>query len=70
MFRFLIILKYSVLNFEDGLCIIEFMDKTYLTANQFQQDSIYLATKALKNYKPDLILALWRGGATPAIILT
>ena len=46
------------------------MEKTYLTANQFQQDSISLATKALKNYKPDLILALWRGGATPAIILT
>ena len=46
------------------------LKKEYLTATNFQKDSINLATKVLKTYKPDLVIALWRGGALPAIIFT
>ncbi len=46
--------------------------KIYLTADSFQHDCTRLAKKVFDDttWQPDLILALWRGGAQPGVILS
>ncbi len=46
------------------------MNKTYLSANAFLHDAWHLAA-AIKSsgWKPDLLIALWRGGAFPGVAL-
>lgn len=46
--------------------------KIFLSANDFQDDCIRLARQVYddKTWTPDLILALWRGGAQPGVIMS
>jgi len=45
-------------------------DKRYLTANEFLQDSWRLAASIVKSgWKPDILIALWRGGAPVGVAL-
>ncbi len=46
--------------------------KIYLSADQFQRDCTRLAKKVFDDtaWQPELILALWRGGAQPGVILS
>lgn len=46
--------------------------KCFLSANDFQDDCIRLARCVYddKTWAPDLILALWRGGAQPGVIMS
>ncbi len=46
--------------------------KTYLSADTFQRDCARLAKKVFNDssWQPELILALWRGGAQPGVILS
>lgn len=46
------------------------MTKQFLHANDFQRDCIRLAKQVFSStgWRPDLILALWRGGAQPGVI--
>lgn len=48
------------------------MSKIFLSANDFQEDCISLARKVYddKSWTPELILALWRGGAQPGVIMS
>ncbi len=47
------------------------MKKIFLTANGFQRDCARLAKKVLDSaWEPQLVVALWRGGAQPGVILT
>ena len=44
------------------------MDKTYLSADQFMRDAWRLAAAVRRSgWKPDLLVALWRGGATVGV---
>ena len=46
------------------------MDKIYIDANTLIRDTWHLAAKVVKSgWRPDLILALWRGGALPGVAL-
>jgi hypoxanthine phosphoribosyltransferase len=46
--------------------------KRYLTADTFQRDCIRLAKKVYDDadWQPELLLALWRGGAQPGVIMS
>lgn len=46
--------------------------KRYVTANAFQRDCARLAKKVFddSSWQPDLILALWRGGAFPGVVVS
>ncbi len=46
------------------------LEKTYLSADNFLRDAWRLAA-AIKasGWKPDLLIALWRGGAFPGVVL-
>jgi hypoxanthine phosphoribosyltransferase len=46
--------------------------KYYLTADAFQRDCVRLAKKVFDDatWQPELILALWRGGAQPGVIMS
>lgn len=46
--------------------------KRYLSADTFQRDCIRLAKKVFNDseWHPDLLLALWRGGAQPGVIMS
>lgn len=46
--------------------------KRYLTADAFQRDCVRLAKKVFDDpeWQPDLLLALWRGGAQPGVIMS
>lgn len=49
------------------------IEKIFLDANSFQEDCVKLAKMVYddnKNWYPDLILALWRGGAQPGVIMS
>lgn len=48
------------------------MKKLYISADAFQRDCVRLAKKVLADasWRPDRILALWRGGAQPGVILS
>ena len=44
------------------------MEKTYLSADQFMRDAWRLAAAVRRSgWKPDLLVALWRGGATVGV---
>lgn len=44
------------------------MDKTYLSADQFMRDAWRLAAAVRRSgWRPDLLVALWRGGATVGV---
>ena len=44
------------------------MDKTYLSADQFMRDAWRLAAAVRRSgWKPDLLVALWRGGAAVGV---
>ena len=45
--------------------------KIYITPNTFQRDCARLARKVFDDaWQPELILALWRGGAVPGIVIS
>lgn len=46
--------------------------KYYLTADAFQRDCVRLARQVFDDstWQPDLLLALWRGGAQPGVIMS
>lgn len=46
--------------------------KRYLSADTFQRDCIRLAKKVFDDpdWQPELLLALWRGGAQPGVIIS
>ncbi|MBO7181926.1 MAG: hypothetical protein J6V91_03955, partial [Kiritimatiellae bacterium] len=46
--------------------------KYYLSADAFQRDCMRLARKVFDDttWQPDLLLALWRGGAQPGVIMS
>ena len=46
--------------------------KHYLSADAFQRDCIRLAKKVFDDplWQPELLLALWRGGAQPGVIMS
>ncbi len=48
------------------------MNKIFLSADGFQRDCTRLAKKVFDDtaWQPELILALWRGGAQPGVILS
>ena len=48
------------------------MNKCFLSADAFQRDCVRLAKRIFDDpsWRPDLILALWRGGAQPGVILS
>lgn len=48
------------------------IEKIFLSANAFQEDCIRLARRIYDDptWKPQLILALWRGGAQPGVIIS
>lgn len=48
------------------------MKKLFLTANAFQRDCARLAKKIFDDphWHPELLLALWRGGAQPGVIMS
>lgn len=48
------------------------MKKHFLTANAFQRDCARLAKKIFDDptWQPELLLALWRGGAQPGVIMS
>ncbi len=44
------------------------MEKTYLSANEFLEDAWRLAASVVASgWKPDVLVALWRGGATVGV---
>jgi hypoxanthine phosphoribosyltransferase len=47
-------------------------NKIFLTADHFQEDCFQLARKIYDDttWRPELILALWRGGAQPGVIIS
>ncbi len=46
--------------------------KRFLTADTFQRDCVRLSKKVFNDpeWQPDLLLALWRGGAQPGVIMS
>ena len=48
------------------------MTKRFLSADAFQRDCARLARKVFDDpaWQPDFILALWRGGAQPGVIIS
>ncbi len=47
------------------------MDKVYISANDFTVDSFKLARLVMgSGWQPDVILALWRGGAIPGVVVS
>lgn len=48
------------------------MNKRFLSADAFQRDCARLARKVFDDpsWQPDFILALWRGGAQPGVIIS
>ena len=46
------------------------VDKLYLTPDSIQKDSYLLASRVVKSgFRPDFMVALWRGGSIPACYL-
>ena len=72
----IVIFSFSLSGIVDKECEVEYgslmnIEKIYVTADQFLQDSFSLARKVFdSDYKPTFLIALWRGGASVGLAFT